>query len=183
MLFPFLLLLFLPRNGDSARVLGVLPTPSYSHQIVFRPIWKELAKRGHEVVVITTDLENSNMTNIREIDVSFTYDLWLNKYKVFKQFVDDRDICDKELSHPPVRDLITNKSEHFDLVVVENMVPIMMGFAERFKCPSVAVTTLDFPNMYHTLLGSPDHPVAYPDPMLPFIEKMNFFGTTFERTL
>lgn len=42
-------------SNESARILAVYPTPSISHQVVFRPLMQELAKRGHDVVVITAD--------------------------------------------------------------------------------------------------------------------------------
>ncbi|KAI5633114.1 UDP-glucoronosyl and UDP-glucosyl transferase domain-containing protein [Phthorimaea operculella] len=45
----------LSTNSNGARILVYIPTPSISHQEPFRPLTQELAKRGHEVTVITTD--------------------------------------------------------------------------------------------------------------------------------
>lgn len=61
----------------SARILAWFPSPSISHQVVFRPVTQELAKRGHEVVVITTDpafppgQAPSNLTEIDVHDMSY----------------------------------------------------------------------------------------------------------------
>jgi glucuronosyltransferase len=38
-----------------ARILGIFPTPSISHQLPFQTIMKALAARGHEITVISPD--------------------------------------------------------------------------------------------------------------------------------
>jgi glucuronosyltransferase len=38
-----------------ARILGIFPTPSISHQLPFQAIMKALAARGHNVTVISPD--------------------------------------------------------------------------------------------------------------------------------
>jgi glucuronosyltransferase len=50
-----LMLLCTAFQADSARILGIFPTPSFSHQIVFQTIMKALVARGHQVTVISTD--------------------------------------------------------------------------------------------------------------------------------
>jgi hypothetical protein len=42
-------------QSDGARILGIFPGPSFSHQLVFQTIMKTLAARGHHVTVISTD--------------------------------------------------------------------------------------------------------------------------------
>lgn len=42
-------------SNEAARILAIFPAPSISHQVVFRPLTQALAKRGHEIVVITPD--------------------------------------------------------------------------------------------------------------------------------
>lgn len=175
----------------SARILGVVPSASFSHQLVFRPIWRELAKRGHDLVVITTDPENDPSLNITEIDVSFAYHLWNVKHSYMKKFEEYRnnpyrlmslvrdvslDICNEELLHPEVQALLKNETEYFDLVIVEYFHPVMFGLAERFKCPFIGATPFDMPNIFLSVLGVSTHPVAYPDILLPFqAGEMNFW--------
>lgn len=56
------------------RILVVLPTPLYSHNLVYRTIYKELSLRGHEIVAFTPDpIKDPKLTNIKEIDMSFLY--------------------------------------------------------------------------------------------------------------
>lgn len=54
---------------ESARILGVFHMPSYSHHIVGRTILKELAKRGHEVTMISTFPLKSPIKNYEDIFV------------------------------------------------------------------------------------------------------------------
>lgn len=174
MLLALLFLTVSSEVGESARILGVVPSASYSHQIVFRPIWKELAERGHEVVVITTDPEGGGHPRLKEINVNFVYDDWrefirtveenLNPFflvKYVKRFT--MEICRKELAHPEVAKLLGNETEHFDLVMAELFYPLMFGLGHRFNCPVIGLSSLDIPNAFYSVWGNPVHPVAYPD--------------------
>ncbi|XP_052741051.1 UDP-glucosyltransferase 2-like [Bicyclus anynana] len=65
---------------EPARILAVFPVASISHQVVFRPLINELAKRGHEVVVITPDpafSKGKSPQNLTEIDIhELSYKIW-----------------------------------------------------------------------------------------------------------
>lgn len=175
------------RTGESARILAVIPTPSYSHQVAFRPIWNELGRRGHDVVVLTTDPQNDPALNIAEIDMSFAYELPTTKnfmrtisesnvlllHRIMNEAM--LDICRQELRHPEVRGLLRNESEHFDLVMVEYLFPVMFAFAERFRAPYIGVVSVDLPNIVHGVLGNPTHAVAYPDLFSGHVGELNFW--------
>ncbi|KAG5898035.1 hypothetical protein JTB14_001746 [Gonioctena quinquepunctata] len=159
-----------------------------AHQVVFRPIWRELARRGHDLIVITTDPENDPSSNIREIDVSFAYEFWegeeimklMEEYKynpvklsnILKKM--SYTLCDRVLSHPEIRSLLKNETEHFDLAVVEYLHPVMVSFGERFNCPYIGVASMELPTFLHNIIGNPAHPVAFPDIFLPFDRDLNF---------
>ncbi|CAH0578323.1 unnamed protein product [Chrysodeixis includens] len=56
---------------DSKRILGIFSMPSLSHQVVFRALTFQLAKRGHELVVFTPNPvspADGIPNNITEID-------------------------------------------------------------------------------------------------------------------
>ncbi|KAF5302519.1 hypothetical protein FQR65_LT00891 [Abscondita terminalis] len=162
--------------GSCARILGIATTPSYSHQVVFQPIWKELSLRGHHVVTITTDpIKDPTLTNLTEIDLSSSYDLW-NKnilrltsvttleffYLWTKTMVE---ISHYQYSHPEVQRLINSDKERFDLVMVEmNTVP-MIVFAHKFNAPLITMLSFDALSNHRRSMGSPIHPIAYPDPL------------------
>ncbi|KAF2878851.1 hypothetical protein ILUMI_27315 [Ignelater luminosus] len=174
---------------DGARILGIVPTPSYSHQIAFRPLWRELSLRGHQLTVLTTDpMNDKSLTNLTEIDLHFSYELWnqrlgdlINKghdnpLKFIELMLNTSSaVIELQLQHKDVQALIHNETQHFDLLMNEFLFPTMFAFSERFKCPTIAMTSLDAPNGVYQIVGNPTHPVVNPDVVLPFTGKLNFF--------
>lgn len=175
-------------GSNGASILAVVPSPSYSHQVVFQPIWKELSLRGHQVTTITTDpINDRTLTNLTEIDLHYIYEEW-NELKL--QMMEElkrsnwklflllfrlmTSISDNLLHNQAVQSLIRDQNQNFDLVFVEFGAPILFAFGERFKCPVIAVISLDGTNPLHNLMGDPTHPVLYPSAGYPFIAKLNF---------
>ncbi|KAI7815625.1 UDP-glucuronosyltransferase [Rhyzopertha dominica] len=174
-----------------ARILGIAGYPSYSHQIAYRPLWKQLSLRGHQVVVLTPNpMNDSTLTNLTEIDLSIAYRLYEDKYNGPKLITENHDkfftlayafqkmlydIYDQELAQPAVQTLIQNKSEHFDLVIVEDVYPALFGFSERFSCPHIGIISTDAAYYVHRAVGNPNHPVQNPNHVLPFDGERGFF--------
>ncbi|KAF2886561.1 hypothetical protein ILUMI_19611 [Ignelater luminosus] len=181
-------LLFGSTTISSARILGIVPTPSYSHQIVFRPLWKELSLRGHQVTSITTDpMKDKSLTNLTEIDLHFSYKTWNEKINMVKMaklnvigflnYVVEVGgyFSNEQLQDPEVQRSLNNDSENYDLVLMESFFPTMAMFAKKFKCPLIQILSLDGSSyMYHSI-GNPAHPVLNPDFLLNFNEKLTFF--------
>jgi hypothetical protein len=53
----------------SAQILGIFPIPANSHNIVFTALTRELARRGHQVTVISSFPEKTPIPNLRHIEV------------------------------------------------------------------------------------------------------------------
>ncbi|KAK5638260.1 hypothetical protein RI129_012555 [Pyrocoelia pectoralis] len=177
-LFVFCIAIF---GSDTARILGIIPTTSYSHQVVFQPLWRELSLRGHQVTTLTTDpINDSELTNLTEIDLHFSYDAWTSILSALLEstqtnFINligtitfiKQEISRLQLKHLEVQRLIRSDAS-FDLVIVEYHTPSMFAFAERFNCPHIGVLSLDAPSNILKLIGHPNHPVLYPDWLLSF---------------
>lgn len=172
--------------SECARILAVAPLPSYSHQIAFRPIWKELSLRGHHVTLITTDpIKNSSLTNLTEIDVhAETYHIWRSSgivrfmqqketqrnpiamiRKYLKVFTDLGDVI---MEQKEVQQLLRDDAD-FDLVITEPLVSVGLGFADLYKSKLILVTSLEAPSYLHEVMGNPTHPLLYPEAALPFV--------------
>jgi len=54
---------------SGAKVLGVFPFPSRSHLIVQKALMFELARRGHEVTVVSSFPENKDIPNYTDIEL------------------------------------------------------------------------------------------------------------------
>ncbi|RZC33421.1 UDP-glucuronosyltransferase 2B20 [Asbolus verrucosus] len=188
-MFALLLWCTLISAGYGARILGVFMTPSYSHQVVFQPIWKELSLRGHEVTVLTPNpLNDPTLTNLTEIDLSFSYKTWDN-YSIAtlgsKEHSTSEElkklteaylaVTEVQLSHPEVQELISNKtSQQFDLILVEFLWPVMYGFKDIFKCPMVGISSLPLTTTANEAIGNPNHPALEPEFTLPYSMNLSF---------
>ncbi|XP_028133814.1 UDP-glucosyltransferase 2 [Diabrotica virgifera virgifera] len=183
------LLWFLIQITSGARILAVIGNPSFSHQLFYRPIWLELAKRGHDIVLLTTDPMPEVPANIKQIDWHFAYEIRHNKYDLAKRMKDCNfniftimnsfqevfhDIVDEELSSPEVQVLIRNETEYFDLVITEYLPATLTAFSERFKCSFVTVFSTEVGNSYHQVLGNMLNPVLYPEHMASYEINLNF---------
>lgn len=160
----------------AARILGVITTPSFSHQLAYRPLWKELSLRGHQVVLLTTDLINDpKLINLTEVDMHDSY-----------QFLSKMDFSDMfylndKFSPLTVLKTILNytyrieryqfnlegvqnviKNGEFDLVIAELLSPSAVAFGERFNCSIIGLTSMDAHELLHDVMGNPIHPILYP---------------------
>lgn len=153
-----------------ADILVLIPTPFYSHQATFRPLWRELAKRGHKITLITTDPMEKN-ENITQIDYSGVYsekkkmesNLYgtTNPLNVFKLTDTAGKILTYQLTHPDLLKLYKEKKK-FDLVFVELLLPIFAYLSVKFDCPFIGLNTMDAVPSLHAAVGNAVHPVVYP---------------------
>lgn len=176
--------------AHSARIIGIFMTPSYSHQVVFQPIWKELSLQGHEVTIITPNpLNDPTLTNLTEIDIGeISYGSWkksslstlgmsahstMEELKaITKAYID---VSHVQLSHPVFQKLIHEKSkEKYDLFLVEYLWPTMYPFKDIFDCPMVGIVSLPLLSSAYVNLGISHHPVLDPDYVLPFSTELTF---------
>ncbi|KAJ3641656.1 hypothetical protein Zmor_028146 [Zophobas morio] len=160
-----------------SNILGVFIFPSISHQSVFQSIWRELSLRGHNVTVVTPDpLNDPSLINLTEISIRFTYDflkpaalqeLLSKDSNVFQRFAATGRFSDSlveaQMNSTEFKELMTNRHNHFDLVLVENVYPIMYALADRFNASIIGVSALGLVEVSGTILGNPAHPVLYPD--------------------
>lgn len=166
-------------SSDAARILAVFPTPSISHQVVFRPLTYELARRGHEVTVITTDPafpKGEAPGNLTEIDVhDMSYEVWRkiianlrngDKNEVKSQVNVFSEAClaifEKQTAVAEVQDIIQNKNNSFDLLLVEAWARFALGFSHVIKAPVIAVSSFGAILDNYDVIGAPIHPLLYP---------------------
>ncbi|KAK5641753.1 hypothetical protein RI129_010300 [Pyrocoelia pectoralis] len=183
-MFAFLLLCLVISGANAANILGVVLTPSYSHQVVFKPLWRELSLRGHQVTTITTHpIKDPKLVNLTEIDTSFILkdmEQMVKKHIKFsnKNFVEAlldgyksmSLVADQILDYGPVKELINDQNVHFDLLIVEYLpfFGISLAFAHRFNCPSIGMLSIDGTNSIYKKVGNPTHSSLYPDSLLPY---------------
>ncbi|XP_076388109.1 uncharacterized protein LOC100874899 [Megachile rotundata] len=154
----------------SAKILALVPVPSFSHQVPFRKLMLELQKRGHEVVYATTHpIPNVNLKNFTQIDLSsINADF---KTVNFMQFRFDGltwiEVLEKRIlsACESFMENVFNNSEmkrlyaadsdaKFDVVLAEfSYVPSIYSMAHRFDAPLIGLSSLGLLNMYEYALG------------------------------
>ncbi|XP_047519265.1 UDP-glycosyltransferase UGT5-like isoform X1 [Pieris napi] len=201
-MYRIILLAFLitAQNSNGARILGVFPTASISHQVVFRPLTQELARIGHEVTVITTDPafnDHNRPANLTEIDVhDVSYNLWLQIMKDNRMEFGDKagifkgaekmatffgKIVEEQLKTDGVQTLIKDKSKKYDLIIIEACARPAIMFSHLYKAPVIAMSSFGMAFGGEDLVGAPSHPILYPNMVhqrlhnLTFWEKFNEF--------
>ncbi|XP_047519818.1 UDP-glucosyltransferase 2-like [Pieris napi] len=162
---------------ESARILAWFPTPSISHQIVFRPIIHELARRGHDIVFITPDPAKVNIPGLKLIDVhNVSYANWqellidnrVDKQQLLtqiKEFIERFTIVfDKQNEDPEVKRVVTEDRDKFDLVITEACVRVAYGLGHAFNKPVVIISSFGLVPAHYGIFGAPTHPFLYPSP-------------------
>ncbi|XP_068623981.1 UDP-glucosyltransferase 2-like [Battus philenor] len=166
------------KNLNAARILAVYPAPSISHQIVFRPITLELIKNGHEVTVLTTDpmfTKTNAPENLKEIDV---HDFSYNKIEKFVKLATHgklndlfyqlkltveliSEVFESQMSTEDFQELIHNKTQNFDLLLLEAFIPPAIGLTHRFKAPAILISSFGATPDNYEIVGTPSHPILY----------------------
>ncbi|XP_045762872.1 UDP-glucosyltransferase 2-like [Maniola jurtina] len=172
-----LILVHLSVISRTANILAILPAAVLSHQMVFRVLTQELAKRGHEVTVITAlplYAKGQMPINYTEIDISektdnavkhLIEDLKKSEDSV-SQFVSTfkatQYILDGVLDLKDIQNLLRDKREYFDVIFVEDCIKSMLIFSHLFKVPAIQISS--FGGTFETFeaIGALTHPILYP---------------------
>nr|XP_034826576.1 UDP-glucuronosyltransferase 2B31-like [Maniola hyperantus] len=165
---------------SGAKILAVFPTPSISHQVVFRPLVQELVSRGHEVTVITTDPafpKDHAPLNLTEIDVhDLSYKIWIDTFREKKTGSEDDDLLSQievimktvtkvfeaQLATYEIQNIINKKNGQFDLLLVEAFVQLTLAFTHIFKVPTIQISSFGGLQFNFETVGAPIHPLLYP---------------------
>ncbi|XP_050356515.1 UDP-glucosyltransferase 2-like isoform X12 [Nymphalis io] len=172
------LLIYFTVKCECANILAVFPTPSISHQVVFRPIVQELARRGHDVTVVTTDPafpKGQSPQNITEIDVhDISYNMWTNFLQTEKgnedsfcaqiKFVFElmQAVFGEQMKTADVQKLINDKNKKFDLLFIESWVRPALGFSYLYKVPVIEISSLGATFGSFDDSGAATNPLLYP---------------------
>lgn len=172
-----------------AKILGFFATISRSHFIVQEPVMRELAKRGHQVTVVSTFQQSGNsLKNYRFIEIpdfnerpefkgfhssaisGFTdrTNVW-EKYKLMELF------C--RLSIDVINDekFLSLKEEKFDLLVLGwFMNNYALGLSGYFNCPSVVISPNVNFYMMRQFSGNPNSVSTIPSIFGNYVTPMTF---------
>ncbi|XP_073968294.1 UDP-glycosyltransferase UGT4-like [Bombus fervidus] len=151
-----LCVLYIAKQSECYKILAIVPTPSYSHQIPYRRLWLELHKRGHEIVLATSDpIPNIKSPNFTQIDISQSYGTIKSLDFVRMRFEGKRWLYFMENEMLPMSkvfaETVLNSTElrklyapesnaTFDVYLTEFLfAPATYAFAHRFNVPMIDI--------------------------------------------
>ncbi|XP_063536413.1 UDP-glucosyltransferase 2-like [Cydia strobilella] len=185
----------------TARILGLFPHTGKSHQMVFEPLLKTLAERGHHLTTVSffplknppanyTDvsLEGIAQLGVETIDLqiyenppSFIKYLGVDVERMVKQAMEFApladmalNVCRKLVDWPALTSAL---KKDYDLVLVENFnSDCMLGLAHVYgiKAPIVALLSSGVMPWSPGRIGLADNPSYVPTVSTAFLDKMTF---------
>ncbi|KAG5890627.1 hypothetical protein JTB14_020332 [Gonioctena quinquepunctata] len=187
-LFPFaddytkLIKTIIVTGTDSAKILGVFPAEGYSQFSLGEKLMSELAKRGHNVTVISRFTPNERIDNYTtiaigaEVGTSYSFDC-LND-NIFTATIRYHHFCttgtEYVLSHKKVQELI-HSNETFDLVIAEQFGnEAFMGFAVHFNAPVILLSSIGLSEWNSHLVGAVMLPSIVPHSFSSHTTQMRF---------
>lgn len=171
--------------SNASNIFAFFPTPSFSHQIVFHGLMKELASKGHSMTIITTDIIESltNNPNVTQIDLHFSYDEVKNELATKVKLEENNnendaikhllpiimELLNSQLNHVEVKKIISNFEKFkFDVVIIEYLFYYpLVAFGELFKCPVIGISSTDATRQNHIDMGNEANSVVQADGFLP----------------
>jgi glucuronosyltransferase len=134
--------------------------------MVFRTLSIELARRGHELTIFTTNpMNDPTVKNYTEVDLHYLYSScnidfyskislgpWSflsDTYNVFDK------ISDKTLSHPAMQQLLSpNNTKKFDLVIVQSLYfDALYAISYRLNAPLIGMISNPPMAIHQYILG------------------------------
>jgi len=172
---------------SSSRILALFPYIGKSHFDVFEPLVKELAARGHQVVVLSHFPQKYPVANYTDISLvgSITIEskdrLDLESLSgiaalktAVKELTEFWKSCDKILSFHKVQELLKSE-EKFDLVITETFfTDCFLPFVHKFNAPNVAISSCAMFPWSSDRMGNPDNPSFIPAMGAPVSDHMSF---------
>ncbi|KAJ8719643.1 hypothetical protein PYW08_011818 [Mythimna loreyi] len=173
LLIATLSLLVLTDYACSLNILGIFPYQGKSHFIVFRVYLRELAKRGHNVTVISHFPEQDPPANYNDISLAGSikpiegeapfensyFTLFLVSLYLAHAAVEN---CNVMLANERVQSLIKEKPK-YDVIVVEHFnSDCALGVAHKLQAPVVGIMSHILMPFHYQRFGVPYNPAYVP---------------------
>ncbi|XP_032686701.1 UDP-glucuronosyltransferase 2A3-like [Odontomachus brunneus] len=175
---------------DGYRFLGVFPFHGKSHFVMFEALMKGLARKGHQVDVISTFPLKKPYPNYNDIvTIQAPVQLMNNlTYNVMHQLISSNvakavatiggnDIC-QHLGKPEIIELVKNppKDPSYDAVLLEVFgAPCFIIIGHLWNVPVIGVSTTSLYPWLHRTIGQPENLAYVPNNCLSFFGSMNFW--------
>ncbi|XP_069691983.1 UDP-glucosyltransferase 2-like isoform X2 [Periplaneta americana] len=187
----FVVLLSMLPALEGARILALMNLPSPSHTYFSRTLSRALARRGHQVLEISPDVDPEPTPNRTSILMKGIYET-IAKHLIYS-YVDYTSgsvffqihalspwteiVCTAELQSKGVQKLLRLPSgERFDAIITDTSLnECFYGFISKFGSPPViGISSHGILPWTSTFMGTPENPSYMPHYLLPYSDRMNF---------
>ncbi|XP_050344522.1 UDP-glucosyltransferase 2-like [Nymphalis io] len=167
------ILLIIPFNVISLNILSILPYHGKSHFFVFKVYLQELAKRGHNVTVISHFPQDDPPKNYHDISLAGSIDAIEDNLPFHRSFFSILEVgiyltnsgkvnCDIMLANKDVQKLVKDKPK-FDVIVVEQFnSDCALGIAYKLQAPVVGIMSHILMPWHYNRFGIPNNPSFVP---------------------
>ncbi|XP_029165274.1 UDP-glucuronosyltransferase 2A3-like [Nylanderia fulva] len=183
----FLAILTWEQVVNGYRILGLFPLHGKSHWVMQEELMKGLAKRGHQVDVITHFPLKKPIPNYTDISLAGSMPQVMNNlsYEDIKGFANTNmaklafmgnSLCEL-MDHPKLRQLIENPPQDppYDVLVTELFIsPCYLAFARHLKVPVVGTVASVFHDWLNEVSGNPSNFAYVPSMFSMFTQQMTF---------
>ncbi|XP_052742083.1 UDP-glucosyltransferase 2-like [Bicyclus anynana] len=167
-------ILFQVHQVHLLNILGIFPYQGKSHFIAHEALLKDLARRGHNVTVVSyfpqkIPIENYHDISLKSEENSYENYMAIDNPSYFKiiyrsmylAFLGNGN-CKALLSDGNVQNL-WNNNRKFDVVVIEQFISdCALGITHELKAPVVGVTAHSLMPFHYNRFGVPQHPAFTP---------------------
>ncbi|XP_022185113.2 UDP-glycosyltransferase UGT5 isoform X2 [Nilaparvata lugens] len=175
-----------------ARILCVIPTSNKSHYSTFETLAVELARRGHQLVVINhfpqeggpgsikglvdVDTRGHVVTMVSATDVLSIGSIPSNTIFNLRDLYELIDTSEGVFQVPAVANLINSTDSTFDLLIIEMFhTDMFLGFVDKFKnAPLIGFSSGNIPSWMNARYANPDNPSYIPSFLSDFTPRMSF---------
>ncbi|XP_011056896.1 PREDICTED: UDP-glucuronosyltransferase 1-9-like [Acromyrmex echinatior] len=184
----FFVILAFDQIATSYRILGLFPLNGKSHWNMQEVLMKELARRGHQVDVVSHFPLKKPVPNYKDISIKGTLPEVTNNMTATQalsfstpsmatliQLVGTTS-CNL-FSYPKIQELIKNPPQDppYDLVILELFAaPCYMAFGRHLKVPMVATVASVFHDWLSEMSANPMNPSYIPHMFSGYSQHMNF---------
>uniref|UniRef100_A0A182QGW8 UDP-glucuronosyltransferase n=1 Tax=Anopheles farauti TaxID=69004 RepID=A0A182QGW8_9DIPT len=175
--------------ATSYRILGINTSPSRSHVIVQDALMKELARRGHQVTMVSPYKEPEQIANYRKITIpmdpwasDFTKTLFSNSnsrlamMKMMPEMLRLSTVPLNKTLHSAEFKSILKEPEGYDLLITGIMSDGVLGVAHMLGCPTVMVCPNAPMGVVNSIVGNPTPISTIPNMMLGLTNPMSFWA-------
>lgn len=177
-----------PSDSERYNILALVPYNGKSHFDFAEVLFEELARRGHNLTVVSHFPKKRPFPNYHDIsmespiadsvhnisieEATSTLTI-LEVIGLFKKGLDR--VCREGLAHPNVQRLLES-DEQYDVLIVEMFnADCFLGFVDKFKAPHVSFRTSVLSTWLVGRTGVPDNPAYVPSTTGGYPSRMRFY--------